>query len=134
VLIKPWGLGLDWVRLSYASLAMMVIWDRDGARGAARVPASFLKSLDRREIEPDTVRINVADPATIEALVEELANPDESAVLYAIEMLETLDKRHLITPLLLHHDRRAFRARRSSRCARCGTPRPSAGCRPCAPC
>ena len=26
VLIKPWGLGLDWRRLSYASLAMTGIW------------------------------------------------------------------------------------------------------------
>ena len=46
----------------------------------------------------------MADAATIETLVEELSNPDESAVLYAIEMLEALDKRNLVTPLLLQHD------------------------------
>ena len=57
------------------------------------------------------MRIDVADPATIETLVEELANPDEASVLYAIEMLETLDKRHLITPLLLHHESPKVRAR-----------------------
>ena len=45
----------------------------------------------------------MADAATIEALVEELAHPDEASVLYAIDMLEMLDRRHLITPLLLHH-------------------------------
>ena len=111
VLIKPWGLGLDWVRLSYASLAMMAIWIALALVARREYLASFLKSLDKREIEPETVRINVADPATIETLVEELANPDESAVLYAIEMLETLDKRHLITPLLLHHESPAVRAR-----------------------
>ena len=111
VLIKPWGFGFDWVRLSYASLAMMVIWIAMALVARREYLASFLKSLDRREIEPDTVRINVADPATIEALVEELANPDEAAVLYAIEMLETLDKRHLITPLLLHHESSRVRAR-----------------------
>jgi len=111
VLIKPWGFGFDWVRLSYASLAMMVIWMAMALVARREYLASFLKSLDKREIEPDTVRINVADPATIEALVEELANPDEAAVLYAIEMLETLDKRHLITPLLLHHESSRVRAR-----------------------
>ena len=111
VLIKPWGLGLNWVQLSYASLAMMVIWMAMALVARREYLASFLKSLDKREIEPATVRINVADPATIETLVEELANPDESAVLYAIEMLETLDKRHLITPLLLHHESARVRAR-----------------------
>ena len=111
VLIKPWGLGLNWVQLSYASLAMMVIWIVMALVARREYLASFLKSLDKREIEPATVRINVADPATIETLVEELANPDESAVLYAIEMLETLDKRHLITPLLLHHESAPVRAR-----------------------
>ena len=111
VLIKPWGFGFDWVRLSYASLAMMVLWIAMALVARREYLASFLKSLDKREIELDTVRINVADPATIEALVEELANPDESAVLYAIEMLETLDKRHLITPLLLHHESSRVRAR-----------------------
>ena len=66
------------------------------------------------------MRVNVADAATIEALVEELANPDEASVLYAIDMLEMLDRRHLITPLLLHHESprcgraRCWRCRRSA--------------------
>ena len=42
---------------------------------------------------------------------EELSNPDESCVLYAIDMLEALDKRNLITPLLLHHESARVRAR-----------------------
>ena len=32
-------------------------------------------------------------------------------MLYAIDMLETLDKRNLITPLLLHHESPKVRAR-----------------------
>ncbi len=72
---------------------------------------AFRRSLEARAMAPETVRLDVADPATIETLVEELANPDEASVLYAIEMLETLDKRHLITPLLLHHESPGVRAR-----------------------
>ena len=60
---------------------------------------------------PASVRLDVADAATIETLVEELADPDEARVLYAIDMLETLDKRNLITPLLLHHESPKVRAR-----------------------
>jgi HEAT repeat protein len=47
----------------------------------------------------------------VETLVEELAHPDEGRVLYAIDMLESLDKRNLVTPLLLHHDAAPVRAR-----------------------
>ena len=68
-------------------------------------------SIGARAIAPETVRTNVADAATIETLVEELSNPDESAVLYAIDMLEALDKRNLITPLLLQHESPRVRAR-----------------------
>ena len=111
VLIKPWGLGLDWRAAELRQPGDDGDLDRDGAGRPARVPGVVPRSLGRATIAPDAVRIDVADPATIETLVEELANPDEAAVLYAIEMLETLDKRHLITPLLLHHESPQVRAR-----------------------
>jgi HEAT repeat protein/CRP-like cAMP-binding protein len=72
---------------------------------------TFRRSIETRGIVPASVRLDVADAATIETLVEELSNPDESCVLYAIEMLEALDKRNLITPLLLHHESARVRAR-----------------------
>ena len=37
------------------------------------------------------MRPDLADPATVETLVEELAHPDEQRVLYAIDLLEALD-------------------------------------------
>ena len=46
-----------------------------------------------------------------ETLMEELASPDEQRVLYAIDVLESLDKRNLVTPLLLHHESSAVRVR-----------------------
>jgi HEAT repeat protein len=73
--------------------------------------ASFRHSIGTRTIAPDAIRADVADAATIETLVEELSNPDEPAVLYAITMLEALDKPHLITPLLLHHESPSVRRR-----------------------
>jgi HEAT repeat protein/CRP-like cAMP-binding protein len=72
---------------------------------------AFRRSIESHEIVPATVRIDVADAATIETLVEELAHPEESRVLYAIDMLETLNRRNLITPLLLHHESPKVRAR-----------------------
>ena len=111
VLIKPWGLGLDWPRLSYATLVVMALWVVLALVARHEYLQSFRRSLDARDMEPADVRVAVADPATVETLVRELSNPDEAAVVYAIDMLETLDKRHLITPLLLHHESAKVRAR-----------------------
>ena len=111
VLIQPWGLGLDWRRLSYASLVMMGLWVVLAIFARREYLKSFRQSLGTREMAPETLRLDVADPATVEALVGELSHPDERAVLYAIDMLETLEKRHLISPLLLHHESAKVRAR-----------------------
>jgi len=111
VLIKPWGLGLDWRTLSYASLAMTGIWVGVVYVAWREYRQAFRRSIVSRAITPGTIRTDLADTATIETLVEELSHPDEDAVLYAIEMLEALDKRHLVTPLLLQHQSPRVRAR-----------------------
>ncbi|HET9268418.1 MAG TPA: MFS transporter [Vicinamibacterales bacterium] len=111
VLIKPWGLGLDWRRLSYASLVMMGVWIVVALVARREYLRSFRASLDARAIAPGSIRTPVADGATVETLVEELSNPDAAAVIYAIEMLEALDKRHLVSPLLLHHESPRVRVR-----------------------
>src|SRR5688572_27126993 len=111
VLIKPWGLGLDWRRLSYASLAMTGVWVGIVFVAWREYRRAFRDSIGSRAIAPGAIRTDLADTATIETLVEELSHPDESAVLYSIEMLEALDKRHLVTPLLLQHQSVRVRAR-----------------------
>ena len=111
VLIKPWGLDLDWQRLSYASLAVTGLWIFMAMRARREYLKTFRRSIETGAIAPASVRLDVADAATIETLVEELSDPDDSRVLYAIDMLETLNKRNLVTPLLLHHESPKVRAR-----------------------
>ena len=72
---------------------------------------AFRQGLARGDVEPDTLRLPTADASTIETLVAELADPDEARVRYAIDVLESLDKRNLITPLLLYHESPKVRAR-----------------------
>ena len=110
VLVKPWGLALSWPQLSYASLTMLVLWVYMSVRARKGYLAAFRQSIEQREVQP-TVGLDVADLSTVETLVEELAHPDEGRVLYAIDVLESLDKRNLVTPLLLHHESGAVRAR-----------------------
>jgi len=114
VLIKPWGLGLGvegWQKLSYASLVITVLWVMMAVVARRGYLSAFRQSLERRDVEPGGLRLDVADLSTIETLMTELASPDDQRVLYAIEVLESLDKHNLITPLLLHHESPAVRAR-----------------------
>ena len=111
VLIAPWGLGLDWQQVSYASLIVMAGWIGMVVVAQRAYANAFRATLARREVHAADIRLSVADLAGIEMLVEELAHPDDRRVLNAIDLLESLEKRNLVTPLLLHHPSPQVRAR-----------------------
>ncbi len=111
LLVKPWGLNLDWQRLSYASLTVTALWIYMSLRARKGYLTAFRQSIERRDLAPAEMRLNAADLSTIETLVQELAQPDPGRVIYAIDVLESLDKRNLVTPLLLYHQSPAVRRR-----------------------
>ena len=86
--------------------------DRRGAPRASRgYRAVFRRSLETQQVQPQELRLSEPDLFTIETLVEELGHPDARHVLHAIDLLESFDKRRLISPLLLHHASPEVRAR-----------------------
>jgi ATP/ADP translocase/CRP-like cAMP-binding protein/HEAT repeat protein len=111
VLIQPWGLALRWNQLSIVSLSLAVVWFVMAVRAKREYLESFRRSIEQRVVQPDQLRLDAADLSTVETLVQELANPDASRVIYAIDVLESLDKRNLVTPLLLYHESPKVRAR-----------------------
>jgi HEAT repeat protein len=111
VLIKDWGLGLTWQQLSYASLSMMILWIFFALRARREYLAAFRRSIEQQDVKPAEIRLDTADLNTIETLVIELSHPEPRRVLYAMDLLESLDKRHLVTPLLLRHEAASVRAR-----------------------
>lgn len=111
VLIQPWGLAFDWYQLSYVSLTLAAIWYVMGFRAKREYLAAFRRSIDQGTVKPEELRLSGAELSTIETLVQELAHPDPDRVVYAIDVLESLDKRNLVTPLLLYHEAPAVRAR-----------------------
>ncbi|HEX6162158.1 MAG TPA: Npt1/Npt2 family nucleotide transporter, partial [Vicinamibacterales bacterium] len=111
VLIKDWGAGLDWQQLSYASLTMVGLWVVTAVAARREYLRSFRRSIEQQVVEPSTLRLKDPDPATVEALVGELAHADPRRVIYAIDLLDAMEKRHLVTPLLLAHEDAGVRAR-----------------------
>lgn len=111
VLIKDWGLGLTWRQLSYASLSIMVLWVFFALRARKQYLAAFRQSIEQQNVQPAEIRLDTADLNTIETLILELSHPEPRRVIYAMELLESLDKRHLVSPLLLHHESPQVRAR-----------------------
>ena len=109
--VQPWGLGLDWRQLSYATLAITGLWIAVAIRARHEYLRSFRDSIDARIITPDAIMTSGSEAVSVEAMVEELSNPDPTGVLYAIEMLEAMDKPHLVTPLLLRHESPVVRTR-----------------------
>jgi ATP:ADP antiporter, AAA family len=111
VLIKDFGLGLTWRQLSYASLSMMVLWVFFAMRARREYLAAFRRSIEQQDVAATDIRLDTADLNTIETLVSELSHPEARRVIYAMDLLESLDKRHLVTPLLLRHEDAQVRAR-----------------------
>jgi HEAT repeat protein len=111
VLIQPWGLHLSWDKVSYASVTITLIWMLIALRAKRGYRMAFRQSIERRNIKPAEINVGIADLHTLETLLQELASPDERKVLYAIDVLESLSKRNLITPLLLYHPSSAVRIR-----------------------
>ena len=111
VCIKDWGFGLEWQQLSYVSLVLVALWVLTSVAARREYMRSFRRSIERQDVAPVDLRLTNPDPSTVETLVSELAHPEPRRVLYAIDLLEAMDKRHLITPLLLAHDNAEVRAR-----------------------
>lgn len=111
VLIKDWGFGLDWQQLSYASLTMVGLWVVTAMLARREYLRTFRRSIERQDVMPEDLRGTTLGPTSIETLVSELSHPEPRRVLYAIDLLDAMDKRHLVTPLLLAHESAEIRAR-----------------------
>jgi ATP/ADP translocase/HEAT repeat protein/CRP-like cAMP-binding protein len=111
VLIQSWGLGLAWHQLSYVSLGLAIIWYFMAIRAKREYLRSFRQSIETGVVKADDVRLTGSELSTVETLIQELSSVNPTRVIYAIDVLESLDKRNLVTPLLLYHESASVRQR-----------------------
>jgi AAA family ATP:ADP antiporter len=102
---------LLWWQLSILSLVYCGLWLVLTRSAKQEYMAVFRRSIESMELEPERLTREAGDAATVETLVEELGSPEEARVLRSIEFLESLDKRNLISPLLLKHESPRVRSR-----------------------
>ena len=104
-------LGAEWWHLSLIALVYAALWLPVTRLAKREYLSSFRRSIETLSLEPEELTPQAGDLATVETLVEELGSWDEQRVLRSIELLEALEKRNLITPLLLHHASPRVRSR-----------------------
>jgi len=104
-------LGAQWWHLSFIALFYVALWLPTTRIAKREYLQAFRRSIASLDIEPERLSPEAGDLATIETLVEELGSNEEQRVIRAIELLESLDKRNLVTPLLLRHDSPLVRSR-----------------------
>lgn len=103
VLIKPWGLALDWRQLSYVSLAVMVLWMSAALVARREYLRAFRRNLGARALAPIPIQFDAADPATVDALLADATAGDEVNAIYAVEMLDALGHAAKLPVSLLDH-------------------------------
>ena len=118
ILIQPWGLHFTWQQLSYVSLALIVLWYVNAFRAKREYLTAFRQSLERRDVQPSRTQTRRRRSLHGRNADGGARKPSRTRVLYAIEILESLDKRNLVTPLLLYHASRPC-GRGPSRRSRC---------------
>ena len=67
--------------------------------------STFRKALERRDIDPSELKMDITEAATVEALIASLRSPNERVLVYALDMLASVEHAELvqvIQPLLRH--------------------------------
>jgi len=66
---------------------------------------TFRKALERRQINPEELRLRVDDAQSLNAIIASLGSLNERQVIYALKMLDSVDEKELkwpVKPLLVH--------------------------------
>ena len=91
--------------LSIPSIVLIAIWIVFILMIRKEYINAFRNALERREININEVRVNINDASTVNTLIASLGSQNERQVIYALEMLKTVDELELVWPIapLLEH-------------------------------
>ncbi|UCG51004.1 MAG: HEAT repeat domain-containing protein [Candidatus Latescibacterota bacterium] len=104
-------LGFSVRQLSVVVLLILAIWITMALLIRKEYVNAFRKALERREIDPGELRINIAEASTLKALRTALASKNERQIAYALEMLSDIQDSEIVDTIrpLLHHESNEIR-------------------------
>ncbi len=98
-------LGVSVVHISLMTIVVIAFWLMFAVASYHEYVNSFRLALDKRRIDIDTLAVSIKDEATINSLIASLASRNERQVVYALELLDSVEGVDLspaLQPLLSH--------------------------------
>jgi len=92
-------------QLSFVVVAMILVWLVMVFRMRKAYVEAFRLALERREIDLDELRVNIAEASTLETLKAALTSTNERQIMYSLEMLGDVQDSEIVgavKPLLRH--------------------------------
>ncbi len=105
LLISYTWMGLSVAQISLISLLLILLWLPAAMAAYREYVNSFRQAIARREIDLDTSALSIKDEAAINSLLTSLKSPNERQIVYALQVLESVDGVDLgpsLRPLLQH--------------------------------
>jgi ATP/ADP translocase/HEAT repeat protein len=106
-------LGLTVQQLSLVVIVMLAVWVTLVILIRKEYVHTFRIALEKREIDPSQLTINITDAATVSTLRESLRSGNEREIVYALDLLSTAEDEALLEELepLLDHQSAEVRLR-----------------------
>jgi len=92
-------------QLSVVVIGMLAVWLFMVFRMRKEYVEAFRRALERREIDPDELRVNIAEASTLTTLRAALGSANERQIVYSLDMLRDVQDSEIIgvvRPLLSH--------------------------------
>lgn len=98
-------LGVSVVHISFMTIVVIALWLMFAVAAYREYVNSFRLALDKRRIDVDSLSVSIKDEATINSLIASLGSRNERQVVYALELLDSVEGVDLspaLQPLLSH--------------------------------
>lgn len=99
------ALGLSIRALSFVTFALTGVWIVLAVRAHREYVGAFRKALERREIDPRLLDLNIEESSTLATLTAALDSRNERQIVYALDMLDGMRAAHVapaVENLLAH--------------------------------
>ena len=92
-------------QISFIALPLLVIWIFLVIAVRKEYVSAFRKALERRDIDPNELKMDITEAATVQTLVAALSSPNERLLVHALDLLVSVEHADLVQavqPLLRH--------------------------------